>query len=105
MGITEIRVFVTIITTITAIIFILMSSIFPKLSSVILSIEIILLPTIYILSNIYIEKMIKDKYNTMINSLSGDVDSLNQKYYEQRLLNERLKYQIALVNKSGKEKK
>lgn len=104
MDLTNLRVLVTIFATMTAIIFILMSYVFPNYSVLVLTIEVILLPAIYIVGNYYVEHLLERKYNQEIDFLSVQTNQLNEKYNNQRLLNIELKAALKYY-KNAKNKK
>jgi hypothetical protein len=60
MKITNLRVSIIIIATLTAINFTILDYLRPRHSQLVLTIEIILLPVIYIIGNYYIEELIKN---------------------------------------------
>ena len=91
MGLLQLRVCVTAIATMTAIVFIMLSYIFKEEATLILSIEVILLPSIYIIGNYFIEHIIKEEFREQLSIVSDEVDELKDKYVEQLLINQTLK--------------
>ncbi len=103
MGLSNIRIAITIIATLTAIIFIILAYIFPEHSIVILTIETILLPTIYIVGNHYAEDLIERRYMRIIQFIKKESSELNEKYIKQIGLNNRIQAELKAL-KNGKEK-
>tara|TARA_Y100000310_G_C20627284_1_gene786642 strand:- start:1295 stop:1636 length:342 start_codon:yes stop_codon:yes gene_type:complete len=104
MGITEIRILITSVATLTAILFILLSFIFPSYAVLVLSIEVILLPSIYIVGNLIIESLLEEKYTKIVTNMQSSFDNLDNKYFEERTLNEKLKYKLSLQATNEKKK-
>jgi c-di-AMP phosphodiesterase-like protein len=65
---------------------------FPSYSSLIFTIEVIVLPTIYIVGNAYIEDKITGEYQDIISNISKDAEIIKQKYIETAFLNKELYY-------------
>ena len=87
MRLVQIRVIVTLIATFVAISFAILAYTFPKDSSLILTIEVILLPAIYVVGNYLAEYLIGVmhreelfKYQEDLDDLDNLVSSLNEKY-------------------------
>jgi len=93
------RVIITYIATFTAILFITLSYLFQNYSVLILTIEVILLPSIYIIGNYYIESLLERKYRQELDFISKKADELNEKYNKQRFLN----LELRLSKKNGKK--
>lgn len=60
---------------------------FPDYSVLIFSMEVLILPTIYIVGNAYIEEKIKEEYNQIISSINSDNESVERNYHGVVLLN------------------
>jgi len=99
------KMIITTIATMTAIIFIALSYNFPKHSIFILTIEVILLPTIYIVGNYHIESLLKKEHQSELNNILHFTNILEEKYNNERLLNTKLKKELEFMKKNGKEKK
>ncbi len=104
MEITNIRVLITVIATLTAIFFIILSYLLPKDAILILTIEVILLPTIYIVGNYYAESLIRRRYGKIIEFASKEADELKEKYINEKILNIRLKSELNRIKKNAKTK-
>jgi len=102
MDILKARVIITITATLTAILFIILNYFFIEFSVLILSIEIILLPSIYIIGNYYAEKVIKDEYEGIMDNILNEASKLEETNYKLKIQTERLKYELRLINKNGK---
>ena len=95
----KIRIITNILATIIGIIFVILTFYLKRISILLLSIEVILLPTIYIISNIYVEEYIKEGYNKLYDEVVKDTTSLSKKLHRRELENERLKYEIRLLKR------
>jgi len=91
MNLVTIRVLITIMATFTAITFIALSYIFPEHSVFILTIEVILLPTLYIIGNYFAESLIEKEYVKIIDYISDKSEQLNERYNNERFINISLK--------------
>ena len=105
MDLIKIRIIITILATITAIIFILLNSIFPEYSVLILTIETIILPTIYIIGNYYAENVIQKQNEQIIQSIIIKIDDLTKKYIKERMHSMKLEAALKYIKKNGKENK
>ena len=105
MDLINIRVIITILATLTAIIFILLTFIFPEYSKLILTIEVIILPTIYIIGNYYAENIIQKRNEQIIRNITMKADDLSKKYINERTYNIKLETALEYIQKNGKEKK
>jgi hypothetical protein len=92
--INKIRIFITIMATIIAIDFAILTYIFPQHASILLTIEVILLPSIYIIGNYYVEEFIKKQYEEELNSIKEKVLELGDKYLKQKNLINLLKTRL-----------
>ncbi len=91
MEIIRIRVLIIIIATTIAIDFTILAYLLPQHSSIILTVEIILLPIIYIIGNYYIEELIKKQYEEEISSIQEEAIKLKDKYLKEKYLNKNIK--------------
>lgn len=96
MEIMRMRIVVTLIATVISIVFIIFTYIFPLYAAMLLSIEVVFLPTVYIVGNLYIEKQIETYYREKISTIIVETVELNRKYYKLKQLYRR---------KHGKTKK
>ena len=87
MRLVELRIGMVVIATITAILFLSLAYVFPDDSILILNIEVILLPSIYIVSNYYIENTMEARYNKLLDHLFEKSTELERKYYIERMRN------------------
>lgn len=101
MSLTNIRVAITLIATLTAIVFIILINIFPEQSLMILTIETLLLPTIYIIGNYYAEDLIENRYRKIIEFITKVSKDLNERYINEKLLNVELKRDLKWQNKKN----
>jgi phage-related minor tail protein len=79
MKVINIRNSVTIIATLVAVLFIIASDLLQIYSALILSIEVILLPGIYIVGNTYIEEAIRNEYNKTIANMQKELKEKSEK--------------------------
>ena len=100
MRLVHIRVVITLLATITAIIFIPLSYIYPDYSTLILTIEVILLPAIYIIGNYYAEYIVEQHYRKNLDYLESLVYELNSKVFNQEILINKYKEEIKNLKKS-----
>jgi hypothetical protein len=96
------RIFITVIAAIIAIDFAILVYIFPQHSPILLTIEVILLPSIYIIGNYYVEESIKKQYEETISSIQQDATKLKDRYLKQKYLNDIL---LKSKNETKKKKK
>ena len=61
------------------ILFLVLNFYLDEISVLILSIEVLLLPAIYIISNLYIEELIKARYRVIIRDIRKDSRSMQSK--------------------------
>lgn len=90
MGMLQIRIWVTIIATLTAVIFIGLSRFYPNNATLFLSIEVIILPAIYIIGNYYAEEVIKKEYSDLMKELEDKTEKLNSELVEEKISNREL---------------
>ena len=95
----HIRIVITLIATVTAIIFILFSYIFPEYAIQILTIEVILLPSIYIIGNYYAEHLIEERYRKELIYVDNLINELNRKLFNQEILIYKYKGEIKRLKK------
>ena len=105
MILTHIRVSITLIATTTAIIFILLSYLFPDYAILILTIEVILLPSIYITGNYYAEHLIEKKYKKEIIHVTNLINKLNSKLYNKDSLIYKYKEELKWMKNKKPRKK
>jgi len=99
------KVWVTIIATVVAVVFIILNYFTENLSRLWLSIEVIILPSIYIIGSVISERIIKKEYDAQISYIGEETDKLTKKYLNQIVEIERLKYDNDLLRerlKNGK---
>lgn len=106
MKILGVKVWVTIIATITAVIFITFSSIYPERAMLLLSIEVIILPAIYIIGNYCAEHLIKQEYSDLMKELDEKTEELNEALIEEQMDNIELStiLDMSFGVKDGKKK-
>lgn len=92
MSLLNLRVRVAIIATMTAIVFISLSYLLPSAAVFVLSIEVILLPTIYIIGNYYAEHLIEEDAGEIITELDIKAEELNKRNVNLMLENQWLRY-------------
>jgi len=90
MKVLSIRVWVTILATLTALIFIGLSYTYSDDSILWLSMEIIILPSIYIIGNYCAEELIKKEYSNLMRGLEEKTEELNNELWEERIANTEL---------------
>ncbi len=100
---TKSKICVTIIATLTAILFIVLAYIYKEHATLFLSVEVILLPSIYIIGNAIAEKLIKDEYEGLLDIFNEQASILNERNFKLTIMNEKLKYEIKLLKKNGKK--
>jgi len=91
MKILGIRVWVTIFATLTALTFIWLSFKYPTSSVFFLSIEVIILPAVYIIGNYYAEHIIKKEYDELMQGLYSKTEQLNEDLTSQIVENAELR--------------
>lgn len=88
MQLIHLRSIINILATLVGILAVILVFFLPDYSVLIFSLEVILLPTIYIVGNVYIEEKIKEEYEQIISSIGND-----SKYLKEQLLSEIFKVQ------------
>ena len=86
MRTTLIRILTILMATITAITFLFLAELYPKSAKLILSIEILLLPTIYIIGYEIVEAVTKKEHEEKIEKDHQDFDELNETIKELNIL-------------------
>lgn len=81
MSLISIKNLITLFATALALVCIVFSYIFPQHAVLILSIEILLLPSIYIIGNTYTEEEIKKNYESTISEIENDMERLEREHY------------------------
>ncbi len=102
MKLEDARITITLTATLTAILFIILSYLLPKHAVLILTIEIILLPSIYIIGNYYAERLMKEEYLKTINFISDRANNLQEKYTKEKFHSIRLEEQLKYLNKNDR---
>lgn len=94
------RIMITIITTCVALLALLICSIFPETITFVLNVEIILLPAIYVVGNLFIERALEREYRkkesyqiTILDSIYGKMKRLQEENMRLILENSRLKHE------------
>ncbi len=54
----------------------------------IMAIEIIVLPTIFIVGNMIVEELIKKEYDNIIDEISEEAYNIEQKYFREKMKND-----------------
>ena len=103
MELAKVHITVTISATFIGVLFILLNYLFSYQSGLWLTIEVMIVPAIYIIGNIYAEKLITRKFVTVLYLMAQETAELDEKYYKLVMLNERLRNKLR--NQYGKEKK
>jgi len=85
------RILVTILATLTAVIFIIFSNLYPDKSIIFLSIEVILLPAIYIIGNYCAENSIKKEYEYLMKDLTIKTERLQDDLDKEKMENVELR--------------
>ncbi|MBS3075361.1 hypothetical protein J4429_02785 [Candidatus Pacearchaeota archaeon] len=93
------RIFIAIIAATIAIDFAILTYIFQQHASILLTIEVILLPSIYIIRNYYTEELIKRDYKETTALIQQDATKLKDRYLKLKYLNK------TINNEKEKEKK
>ncbi len=101
----HIRTWMNIIATIIGVAGIILIKLFDDWSLTILWIEIIVLPSIYLIGNAYIEEKIKGEYSGLIQFLEEKVEGLNDDLMGYRATNQHLINVINDYINNGKTKK
>jgi len=68
---------------------IIIMKLLPLWKEEIMAIEIIIIPTIFIIGNFIIEELIKREYDNIIIEISEDIHDLEQKYLREKMRNKK----------------
>lgn len=90
------------VATVAAILFMIFSFFLPRYSNLVLGIQIILIPSIYIIGHEIIEYMTKEEYSSTLEEINAYAQNLNEKYVEQKTLNKQLRNEIERLKKNVK---
>lgn len=101
MEIFQIRILITIMATTIAIDSAILTYLFSQYASILLTIEVILLPSIYIIGNYYVEELIKKQYEEEIIAIEKEAVELGNKYLKQKYLNKGIKDEKKKRKKEG----
>lgn len=91
MKLLSIKVWITILATLTAVVFIILSTKYPDNAVIFFSIEVIVLPAIYIVGNYCAEHMIKKEYDDLMQGLYNKTEKLNEDLTSQIVENTELR--------------
>jgi di/tricarboxylate transporter len=86
MRVLQLRILVVTIATSLAAVFASGVELFPAYARVLLSVEVILLPTIYVLGNLLIEEQLRAEYDHKLRKIHGELVTIGRKYYKNGLL-------------------
>lgn len=100
MELVHIRVWITILATSIAILFAIVTYLFPNQASILLTIEVILLPAIYIVGNYFAENIIEGRYQDQLGIIDKESRAMKDKVIELTYENQFLKN----GGKNGKKK-
>lgn len=98
MKLIQTKVFVTIIATLMAILFTILAYRFPQDASLYLTIEVILLPAIYIIGNYYAEHILQEQNKQDWDDATEFTEELYQKYLNEYFLRKTIETKL----KNGK---
>lgn len=98
-----VRIYIIMVATIAAILFMFLSFFLPEWSNLILGIQIILIPSIYIIGHEIIEYMTKEEYASTLEEINAYAQDLNKKYVEEKVLNKQLSREIIRVRRNAKK--
>ena len=98
MELRHLRTIITIVATIIGISAVVLNYFFPKYALLIFGLEVLILPTIYIIGNIYIEEQIKKEYEE-------NIQSIEEKYQDLREENDVQDYIIRELDSKNKSLK
>jgi len=98
------RTLMNILATIVGVLAIILIAIFPNQAPIIFSIEVIILPTIYIIGNSYIEEKIKQEYQNLVSDISEDSERLKQRYINAMFVNQELHLKLNQKRKQNGRK-
>jgi hypothetical protein len=104
MKITNIKVITNILATLTGIISLCLINIYSNYATLILTVEILLLPLIFIVSNLYCEKLIEVFKDGKIDTISVATDKLREENIKQAILIRELKFENNLLAGENGEK-
>lgn len=76
-----IKIWTTVIATSTAVVFLILYYLFQDLAVLLLSIEVILLPAIYVIGNILAESVLQREHEKVLEEVYTDARELERKYY------------------------
>jgi len=82
----------TAIASLTAIVFILLTSMVPQYAVLWLSIEVVLLPSVYVIGSIVIERVLRRTHEDALRILYRNSKALNEKYTKLKYEYDLLKY-------------
>lgn len=74
--------YITVGGTATAIVFIVATFLLPKYATMLLSVEVVLLPSIYIIGSVVTERLIRDDYERKIKKINSKSKEVEEKYYK-----------------------
>ena len=92
MQISKLRSLVAGAATLIAILFIVAANIFQSYAVILLSVEVVLLPTVYIIGNFFIEQHIEESYKSKLAEIRKQIETLNSERY--RLLARIEQYEV-----------
>ena len=93
MGVIKIRIVVNVIATVVGISFIVLAELWKQYTTMLFSIELIVLPSIYVIGNIVAEQILEDCYMAELSQITTKTEELNEKYFNLRILYTKLKVQ------------
>lgn len=103
MKLLYLKIFTNILATFVGVLFLLLNYFFQKHLALFLSMEVLLLPMIYIISNIFTESLLEQRTTHWLTSVLKDTDLIFRKNNDLLRENERLKYQLSLIKNRGKK--
>lgn len=101
MELVNLRTLMNVLATIVGILAIVLIAFFPNQATFIFSLEVIILPTIYIIGNSYIEEKIKEEYQNIVSNINEDAEALKQRYIETAFLNQELSLRLNQQNNNN----
>ncbi len=104
MNLRDLKVVITLGATIVAGIFIYLIYDVPEYSTMVLQLEVIILPSIYIIGYYYVESKIRDDNNEDLDQLLFYVERKKEENFKLKEEIKILKYKLKHSNKDGKEK-
>lgn len=84
MRLVTVKLWIAAIATCVGILFVVLTDLLPGRAPMLLGIEVLVLPTIYIVGNIVAEQKIEEEYATTIDAMTYQMSVLNDKYYKER---------------------